>query len=458
MEEPNEGFLLVHNPPKHRHRKQEPPPSLPSSSSPPSTSTPTPATPSSPPSLCASGYRSQMPMSSPDPSPPSTTLRSMDQKLLDPQKQQNLHKQPQQQQHCKTQKLNSKQEPKETFNKGLLLRNDHGPGQTWDSSLNREKTSFRHRNSRNNTPTPGNIEATGNYDNVNNVNNFSDDSSDNNNNNNNNNLKLLLAPPGVRASQQYVKLNVGGHLFVATLSTLTRQQNNMLSSMFSGRQAVVQDEDGFINIDRDGRFFSLILNYLRDGTVALPDKECDKLALLAEAKFYLLDGLVDEIQDSLKPQLVVPRCAIPVISCDAEEQALIEATRHGSPMVKFAYNRSNNKFSYTSPSDDALLKNLELFDKISTKFHGRVLYVKDIGGKSGHICTWFFYGNGKMVAEVCCTSMVYAAERKQTKIEFPEARLYEENMNILLYERKQKNGYPVDFPEEPAHSQVESPV
>jgi hypothetical protein len=34
----------------------------------------------------------------------------------------------------------------------------------------------------------------------------------------------------------------------------------------------------------------------------------------------------------------------------------------------------------------------------------------------------FFYGNGKLVAEVCCTSLVYSAEKKQTKIEFPEAR------------------------------------
>ena len=32
-------------------------------------------------------------------------------------------------------------------------------------------------------------------------------------------------------------------------------------------------------------------------------------------------------------------------------------------------------------------------------------------------------------------AMVYSADKKQTKIEFPEARLWEENMNVLLHER-----------------------
>jgi hypothetical protein len=45
-----------------------------------------------------------------------------------------------------------------------------------------------------------------------------------------------------------------------------------------------------------------------------------------------------------------------------------------------------------------------------------------------------FYGNSKKVTEVCCTSIVYATERKHTKVEFPEARIYEDTLNILLFE------------------------
>ena len=44
------------------------------------------------------------------------------------------------------------------------------------------------------------------------------------------------------------------------------------------------------------------------------------------------------------------------------------------------------------------------------------------------------FRHGRKVAEICCTSIVYATEKKQTKVEFPEARIYEEALNILLYE------------------------
>ena len=37
----------------------------------------------------------------------------------------------------------------------------------------------------------------------------------------------------------------------------------MLSAMFSGRMAVDQDDSGYYMIDRDGRYFNFILNYLR---------------------------------------------------------------------------------------------------------------------------------------------------------------------------------------------------
>lgn len=54
-----------------------------------------------------------------------------------------------------------------------------------------------------------------------------------------------------------------------------------------------------------------------------------------------------------------------------------------------------------------------------------------------------FYGHGKRVAEICCTSIVYATDKKHTKVEFPEARIYEEMLNILLYENK--NGPDMDI-------------
>lgn len=69
---------------------------------------------------------------------------------------------------------------------------------------------------------------------------------------------------------------------------------------------------------------------------------------------------------------------------------------------------------FCSNSDDNMLKNIELFDKLSLRFNGRVLFIKDVIGDE--ICCWSFYGQGRKIAEVCCTSIVYATEKKQTKV------------------------------------------
>lgn len=89
-------------------------------------------------------------------------------------------------------------------------------------------------------------------------------------------------------------------------------------------------------------------------------------------------------------------------------------------------------------SDDNLLKNIELFDKLSVRFGGRVKFMKDIVGR-GEICCWAFYGHSKKIAEVCCESIVYATDRKHTKIEFPEAKILDETLNIMLYEKRSED-------------------
>jgi len=176
---------------------------------------------------------------------------------------------------------------------------------------------------------------------------------------------------------------------------------------------------------------------LRDGSVPLPDNQKELQELLQEAKYYLIQELIDACEAATnrfkEPQEPQPICRVPLITSAKEEQSLISTTL--KPVVKLLINRHNNKYSYTSTSDDNLLKNLELFDKLSLRFSGRVLFVKDVIG-SNEICCWSFFGHGKKVAEVCCTSIVYATDKKHTKVEFPEARIYEETLNILLYENR----------------------
>ncbi|BES97674.1 BTB POZ domain-containing adapter for CUL3-mediated RhoA degradation protein [Nesidiocoris tenuis] len=233
---------------------------------------------------------------------------------------------------------------------------------------------------------------------------------------------------------QYVKLNIGGSLHYTTIGTLTKH-DTMLRAMFSGRMEVLTDSEGWILIDRCGKHFGAILNFLRDGCVSLPETCKETAELMAEAKYYCISELVQACEQALmkKEREAEPICRVPLITSPKEELLLISST--SKPVVKLLINRHNNKYSYTSTSDDNLLKNIELFDKLSLRFSGRVLFIKDVIGSS-EICCWGFYGHGKKVAEVCCTSIVYATDKKHTKVEFPEARIYEETLNILLYENR----------------------
>lgn len=65
---------------------------------------------------------------------------------------------------------------------------------------------------------------------------------------------------------------------------------------------------GWILIDRCGKHFGTILNYLRDGAVPLPDSRRETEELLAEAKYYLVQGLADECTAAL--QVPLPKRAV----------------------------------------------------------------------------------------------------------------------------------------------------
>ena len=93
-----------------------------------------------------------------------------------------------------------------------------------------------------------------------------------------------------------MKLNVGGIHFTTSLQTPTRDPNSMLAAMFSGRHEVETTEDGSFFIDRDGTYFRFILNYLRNGELILPEGATFLEELEVEARFYQVQGLLDELK------------------------------------------------------------------------------------------------------------------------------------------------------------------
>lgn len=144
----------------------------------------------------------------------------------------------------------------------------------------------------------------------------------------------------------YVKFNVGGSLHYTTISTL-KKHDTMLSAMFSGRMEVLTDSQGWILVDRCGKHFGTILNFLRDGSVPLPDSTREMAELLAEAKYYCISELAESCEQALlrKEREAEPICRVPLITSQKEEQLLISNTT--KPVVKLLINRHNNKYSYT---------------------------------------------------------------------------------------------------------------
>ena len=57
-------------------------------------------------------------------------------------------------------------------------------------------------------------------------------------------------------------------------------------------------EDGSYVIDQDGTHFRYILNYLRTGELIVPNDEITRRELLAEAKFYQVEGMINELEST----------------------------------------------------------------------------------------------------------------------------------------------------------------
>jgi hypothetical protein len=103
--------------------------------------------------------------------------------------------------------------------------------------------------------------------------------------------KEKRAMEGVQQFQgSKVMLDVGGHKMSTTKQTLTSIENTFFASMFSGRFILEPDEDGYYFIDRDGKHFRHILNFLR-GPSKFSHTEMsrkDQEELVVEADYYQL--------------------------------------------------------------------------------------------------------------------------------------------------------------------------
>jgi hypothetical protein len=95
------------------------------------------------------------------------------------------------------------------------------------------------------------------------------------------------------SSNSTITLNVGGVLYTTTTFTLQKYPDSMLGALISGKFQTTLDTNGHIFIDRDGRAFRHILNFLRTSALCIPSDFTELDLLHAEADFYQIEPLVN---------------------------------------------------------------------------------------------------------------------------------------------------------------------
>ena len=99
----------------------------------------------------------------------------------------------------------------------------------------------------------------------------------------------------LQITEPVITLNIGGTKFSTSINTLLNTaENSFFYGMFCGKYSLRPSRDGTFFIDRDGRLFGYILNYLRTGHLILDFKDNDilKRSLLLEAQFYRIQPLI----------------------------------------------------------------------------------------------------------------------------------------------------------------------
>ncbi|XP_042270272.1 BTB/POZ domain-containing protein KCTD14 [Thunnus maccoyii] len=94
-----------------------------------------------------------------------------------------------------------------------------------------------------------------------------------------------------------VQLNVGGHVFSTSLSTLRKHPDSKLAELFGGKPKLCTDAEGCYFIDRDGSHFGAVLEFLRSDR--LPAENIPEVH--KEAIHYNIKPLIKRLEET--PQL-----------------------------------------------------------------------------------------------------------------------------------------------------------
>ncbi|XP_075689882.1 BTB/POZ domain-containing protein KCTD17 isoform X2 [Rhinoderma darwinii] len=130
--------------------------------------------------------------------------------------------------------------------------------------------------------------------------------------------------------RKWVRLNVGGTVFLTTKQTLCQEPNSFLCRLCQESQLLSEtDETGAFLIDRDPSYFGAILRYLRYGKLVI-DKNLAIEGVLEEAEFYNIASLVKIIHEKMEEAEVNKKHVYRVLQCQEAELAQMVSTMSDS--------------------------------------------------------------------------------------------------------------------------------
>ncbi|XP_046351943.1 BTB/POZ domain-containing protein KCTD5-like [Haliotis rubra] len=133
---------------------------------------------------------------------------------------------------------------------------------------------------------------------------------------------------------EWVRLNVGGTIFMTTRTTLCRDPKSFLYRLVQEDPDLGlntdKDEEGAYLIDRDPTYFGPVLNYLRHGKLVI-NKDLAEEGVLEEAEFYNITDLIKLAKDKIrerdaKQNQTYMKNVYRVLQCSEEELTQMVST------------------------------------------------------------------------------------------------------------------------------------
>ena len=194
-----------------------------------------------------------------------------------------------------------------------------------------------------------------------------------------------LPKPVQPRKSNIVKLNVGGTHFITTQATANK--SGYLRGLLSGKFGVDLDDQGRYFIDRKGKYFEYLLDYMRSGYVEIPLQFAQNIKI--ESEYFIIDDF-RLVVPNRKPITVTIRntvfggFTINGISC--KDIGFTEAMKNIPGVEKISRNpKSGYNSNYCLPNGTTILSVSDLAFHLIGEYDYKMVFKDETGKQSRYV-------------------------------------------------------------------------